>query len=68
MDQGEDVRCGGVFCQSGDNGTIGVEVAGVGAIEGAGFNVEDVDEDADGGEDVGFLRCEVGFCKGVLSG
>ena len=40
----------------------------MGAIEGAGFDVEDVNEDADGGEDVGFLRCEVGFCEGVLSG
>ena len=39
----------------------------MGAIEGAGFDVEDVDEDADGGEDVGFLRCEVGFCEGVLA-
>ena len=40
----------------------------MGAIEGAGFDVEYVDEDADGGEDVGFLGCEVGFCKGILSG
>ena len=40
----------------------------MGAIEGARFDVEDIDEDADGGEDVGFLSCEVGFCKGVLSG
>ena len=39
----------------------------MGAIEGAGFDIEDVDENADGGEDVGFLRCEVGFCKGILS-
>ncbi len=40
----------------------------MGTIEGARFDVEDVDEDADGGEDVGFLRCEVGFREGVLSG
>ena len=39
----------------------------MGAIKRAGFDVEDIDEDADGGEDVGFLRCEVGFCEGVLS-
>ena len=67
MDQCEDVRCGGVFREGGDDGIIGVEVAGVGAIEGAGLDVEDVDKNADGGEDVGFLRCEVGFCEGILS-
>ena len=39
----------------------------MGAIEGTGFDVKDVDEDADGGEDVGFLSCEVGFCEGILS-
>ena len=67
MDQGVDVWGGGVFCEGGDDGFVGVEIAGVGAIEGAGFDVEDVDEDTDGGEDVGFLRGEVGFCEGVLS-
>ena len=40
----------------------------MGAIEGAGFDVEDIDEDADGGKDVGPLRCEEGFCEGILSG
>ena len=40
----------------------------MGTIEGTGFDVEDVDEAADGGEDVGFLRWEVGFCEGVLAG
>ena len=40
----------------------------MGAIKGAGFDVEDVDEDPNGGEDVGFLCCEVGFCEGVLAG
>ena len=39
----------------------------MGAIEGAGFDVKDVDEYTDGGKDVGLLSCEVGFCKGVLS-
>lgn len=39
----------------------------MGTIERAGFDVEDVDQDANGGEDVGFLRCEVGFCECVLS-
>lgn len=39
----------------------------MGAIEGAGFNVEDIDEDADGGENVRFLSREVGFCEGILS-
>lgn len=68
MDQGEDVCIGGVFCESGDDGIVSVEVAGVGAIEGAGFDIEDVDEDADGGEDVGFLGCEVGFCECILAG
>ena len=40
----------------------------MGTIKGTGFDVEDVDEDADGGEDVGLLSREVGFCEGVLSG
>ena len=44
-----------------------MEVAWLGTIQGARFDVKDVDKDADGGKDVGFLRCEVGFCEGVLS-
>ena len=40
---------------------------GVGGVEVAGLGFKDVDEDADVGEDVRFLRGEVGLCEGVLS-
>ena len=58
---------GRVFGEGGDDGGVRVEVAGVRAVKGAGFNVKDVDEHADGAEDVWFLRGQVGFCEGILS-
>ena len=70
MYEREDVGCGGEFGEGGDDGVVGGQVAfcvGRGRGEGAGFNVKDVDEDADAGEDVGLLGREVVFCEGILS-
>ncbi len=68
--EGEDVGTRGVFLEGFDDGGVGDEIAVVvafAAVEFEGFDVEDVDEDADVGEDVGFLRGEVVFGEGVLS-
>ena len=45
----------------------GWAAAAAGWVEVTGFGVEDVDEDPDVGEDVGFLGGEVGLGEGVLS-
>lgn len=53
----------GVLDQCRDDVDVGCEVA----LYVSGFNVEDVDEDADVGEDVGALLGKVVFHKGFLS-
>ena len=61
------MRRGGVLREGGDDGGVGKEIARIGAFEGAGLDIEDIDEDADIAESLRFLRSEVRFCKGVLS-
>ena len=67
MDKGEYVGGRGVLGQGRDDGGVGEEIAGIGAFKGAGLDIKDVDEDTDIAEGLGFLRCEVGLCEGVLS-
>lgn len=62
VDEDEDVRRGAVFLEGFDDGVVGLEVA----VDVARFDVEDIDEDCDVGEDVGALVGEVGFHEGVL--
>jgi len=66
----EDVGAGGVFLEGFDDGGVRDEVAvivALAAVEFERFDVEDVDEDANFGEDVGLFGGEVVFGKGVLS-
>ena len=63
VDEGEDMGVWGVFGERGVDGGVGCKVA----VEGAGFDVKDVNQDADVAEDVGFLSGEVGSCKRILS-
>lgn len=51
-----------ILCQGGDDVAVGQEVPS----EVAGLNGEDIDEDADEGEDVGALKGEVVFHECVL--
>lgn len=58
------------FLQSFNHGVVGVQIAEVlpvPAIELARLDVKDINQDADLGEDVGFLGGEIVFCKGVLA-
>lgn len=66
MDEAEDVCFRGIFCEGGYNSGVGSEVARRGAFKRPRFDIEDIDKDADRGEDVGLLGCEVGFCEGIL--
>ena len=61
----EDVDLGGrgVLEEGGEDGHVGGKVA----LDVAGLDIEDVDEDADVGEDVDALLCEVVFHKGLLA-
>ena len=59
----EDVGVGTELAEGLDDGIIGVEVA----VYLSGFNVEDVDEHRDVGEDVAALGCEVCFHESILS-
>ena len=61
------MRRGRVLREGGDDGGVGKKIARIGAFEGAGLDIEDIDEDADIAESLRFLRSEVGFCEGVLS-
>ena len=58
---------GGVLGQGGDDSGIGEKISRIGAFEGAGLNVKDVDEDTHVAEGLRFLGCEVGLGEGVLS-
>lgn len=61
----EDVDLGGgrVLGEGGENGDVGGHVA----VDVAGFDVEDVDQDADVGEDVDSLLREVVFHESLLA-
>lgn len=61
------MRGRGVLGESGDDSGVGEEIARIGTLERAGLDVENVNEDTDVAEGLGFLRCEVSLCKGVLS-
>ena len=63
VDESEDGGAGRVLGEGVDDRGVGGEVA----VEFARLDVEDVDEDADVGEDVGFLRGEVVGGEGVLA-
>lgn len=67
MDETEDVRLGGIFCEGGYNSRVCGEVARRRTLEGARFDVEDVDEDTDRGEDMGLLSRKIGFGESILS-
>ena len=66
VDEGEYVRGRRVLCEGGDDSGVGEEIARIGAFKGARLNVEDVDEDSHIAKRLRLLRCEVGFCEGVL--
>ena len=66
MNQTEDVGVRAMLCQSGDNGAVGGEIARGRAFEGARFNVKDIDQYADRGEDVGSLARKIGLCECIL--
>lgn len=63
VDEDVDFGAWGELEEGGDNGDVGCEVA----VNIAGLNVEDVDENADVGEDVDALLGKVVFHKGLLA-
>ena len=65
MDQAEDFGARGEGFEGFEDGREGLEVA---LFELAGFDVEDVDEDTDFGENVGLLGGQVIFSERILSG
>lgn len=67
VQKAEDAGIGGMLSQGVDNGGVGGEVGRRGRFERTGFDIEDIYENAHAAEDVGFLCCQVGFCKCVLA-
>jgi len=67
VNETKDVGLGTVFGKSRDDGGVGSKVAWTRALKGTGFDIEDIDKEANRREDVGFLGCEIRFCEGVLS-
>ena len=67
MNETEDVGVRAMLCQGSNDGAVGGEVAWGGAFERAGFNVKDVDQHTDRGEDVGSLVCQIGLRECILS-
>lgn len=63
MDEDEDFGRGGAFGEGADDVAVREDVG----LEFAGFDVEDEDEDGDGGEDVLALVREVVFYEAVLA-
>ena len=67
MHEGEDVGAGTVFAEGLNDGVVGHEISWIGTLEGTRLDVEDVNEDPNGGENMRLLGGEVGLCEGVLA-
>ena len=68
MYQTKDISVRTVLSKGGNDGGVGGKVTRGRPLERARFDIEDVDENANRGEDMGSLIREIGFSKGVLSG